>query len=143
MSLCDICVALPLTVAHLRSTEVPFHNSLASLKASSESGCAFCSLCWSALARETNEDVLNLQLESQTPAPIQLYGEFEDFGSMRTSRYDSIGSYIQINCGEPVDNIPYITSAATGISALLNVFADTGSDSRLSHATLIPQAYFL
>lgn len=126
MSLCSTCVAC-LNVAHLRSTAVPFHASLAALKASSGDGCPFCRLCWTALQRNSGDADIQNQLDSPNPEQIQLYGGFEDYGDIRQLRLNSMGSHILVSCGEPADIRQYLNAVDTSVHAHLNVHASAGS----------------
>ena len=87
---CNLCE--PLTIAVLRDNDYLHHASLATLRASADSGCSTCTLFWTCLIRTCDSDAIKTHLEGKvykhwlgsvdhlTDTAIRLRGELHDLG---------------------------------------------------------------
>lgn len=124
MTRCELCKSL--TAEILDNDDVPFHDSLSSLKRSAQSGCDFCNLCWGRIKSDWHPDRVDVCLQglplSQHPEDQHWVQQMWLRGYFYLNAPDSVrGSDLWLSCGQlGVENVN------KGLATHLSLFATPG-----------------
>ena len=135
MGRCKLCERI--SVELLDDNDVEFHKDIASLKRSVDSGCDFCTLCWTRFEDDCSKKILDACLQGKPPSDdvadggwvpqMYLRGEFPDMRfADRPTSWD-VTSKIWVSCGRFMEE-----NVGLGMYVHLRLFAAPGKSRQAS-----------